>query len=74
MAAAVAVRRWLSTGTNGQRDGFTSARILSTDTGAVTMLGTASARFHPDAPRFPTSGDGGFDGGRSGGGGASGSY
>jgi hypothetical protein len=74
MAAAVAVRRWLSTGANGQRAGFTPARILSKDAGAVTMLGTASVKFHPDAPRFPESGGDGFDGGRSGGGGASGSY
>ena len=74
MAAAIAVRRWLSNGPNGQRAGFTPARILSTDTGAVTMLGTASARVHPDAAPFPDRNEGGFDGGRSGGGGASGSY
>jgi hypothetical protein len=74
IGAAVAVRRWLSSGANGQRAGFTPARILSKDTGAVTILGTASAGFHPDAPSYPESGSGGFDGGRSGGGGASGSY
>jgi hypothetical protein len=74
MAAAVAVRRWLSSGPNGQRAGFTPARILSKDTGAVTILGTASARFHPDAPSYPESDESGFDGGRSGGGGATGSY
>jgi hypothetical protein len=74
MAAAVAVRRWLSAGPRGQRAGFTPARILSKDAGAVTILGTASARFHPDAPSLPESGSGGFDGGRSGGGGATGSY
>jgi len=74
IAAAVGVRRWLSAGANGQRHGFTPARILSKDTGAMTMLGTASAGFHPDAPSYPESGGSGFDGGRSGGGGASGSY
>jgi hypothetical protein len=74
MAAAIAVRRWLTSGPNGQRAGFTPARILSTDRGAVTILGTASARFHPDAPSYPESDKSGFDGGRSGGGGATGSY
>jgi nitroreductase len=74
MAAAIAVRRWLSSGANGQRAGFTPARILSKQRGAVTILGTASAGFHPDAPSYPESGGSGFDGGRSGGGGASGSY
>jgi uncharacterized membrane protein YgcG len=74
MAAAIAVRRWLSAGPNGQRAGFTPARILSKQRGAVTILGTASAGFHPDAPSYPESGGSGFDGGRSGGGGATGSY
>jgi hypothetical protein len=74
MAAAVMVRRWLSAGPNGQRAGFTPARILSRQAGAVTVVGTASAAFHPDAPSFPRSE--GFEGGGggSGGGGASGSY
>jgi hypothetical protein len=74
MAAAIAVRRWLSAGPNGQRAGFTPARIFSRDTGAVTILGTASAGFHPETPRYPEPEPAGFDGGRSGGGGASGSY
>jgi hypothetical protein len=74
MAAAIAVRRWLSAGPNGQRAGFTPARILSKDRGAVTILGTASAGLHPDAPRVQDTGGTGFDGGRSGGGGASGGY
>jgi len=73
-AAAVGVRRWLSAGANGQRGGFTPARILSRDAGAVTILGTVSAGFHPDAPSYPESDKTGFDGGRSGGGGATGSY
>jgi hypothetical protein len=74
IGAAIAVRRWLSTGANGQRAGFTAAGILSKDSGAVTMLGMASTGLHPDAPSYPESGGGGFDGGRSGGGGATGSY
>jgi hypothetical protein len=74
MAAAIALRRWLAGGANGQRGGFTPARILSNDRGAVTILGTAAAGFHPDAPSYPESSGSGFDGGRSGGGGATGSY
>jgi hypothetical protein len=75
MAGAIGVRRWLSSGPNGQRAGFTPARLLSKQRGAVTILGTASARFQPDAPSYPEStGGSGFDGGRSGGGGATGSY
>lgn len=74
MATAIAVRRWLSSGANAQRAGFTASRILSKETGAATMLGNASARLHPEGPAFPDGGSGGFDGGRSGGGGATGSY
>lgn len=74
MAAAVGVRRWLSTGPDGQRAGFTPARILRKDAGAVTILGNASVRFHPDAAPMAEPGAPGFDGGRSGGGGATGSY
>jgi hypothetical protein len=74
MAAAVIVRRWLSSGANGQRAGFTPARILSSQRGAVTLLGTATAGFHPDAPSYPEAGSAGFDGGKSGGGGAAGTY
>jgi hypothetical protein len=74
MGGALAVRRWLAAGPQGQRGGFTPARILSKETGAVTMLGTASAGFQPAAPSYSQPGGPGFDGGRSGGGGASGNY
>ena len=39
MAAAIIARRWLSAGANGQRGGFTAARMLSTQSGAVTLVG-----------------------------------
>jgi hypothetical protein len=70
MAAAIIVRRWLSAGANGQRAGFTSSRILSRQTGALTLVETAAVAFRPDAGSFPKSE--GFEGGggRSGGGGA----
>ena len=74
MAGAVIVRRWLAAGANGQRGAFTAARILSKQTGAVTLVGTASAVFHPDTPSYPASEDFAGRGGASGGGGASGSY
>jgi uncharacterized membrane protein YgcG len=74
MAAAIIVRRWLSAGANGQRAGFTSSRILSRQTGALTLVETAAVAFRPDAGSFPKSE--GFEGGggRSGGGGATGSF
>ena len=74
IASAIAARRWLSAGAGGQRNGFTASRILSKESGAVTMLGTASAVFHPKAPSFPEAVDDGFKGGRSGGGGATGTF
>ena len=74
MATGVGVRRWLSAGAGGQRKGFTASRILSRESGAMTMVGTASAAFHPQAPSFPESRRDDFSGGRSGGGGATGTF
>jgi hypothetical protein len=74
IAAAIGVRRWLSGGVHGQRNGFTAARILDRESGAVTILGTAAAKFHPAPPSFAPPPDDGFGGGRSGGGGATGTY
>jgi hypothetical protein len=75
MGTAILVRRWLAAGANGQRAGFTAARILSRQAGAVTLVGTASTVLHPDAPSFARADtDVVGHGGRSGGGGASGSF
>jgi hypothetical protein len=75
MAVAVVLRRWLSQGPHGQRQGFTAARVLKEDGEVVTLLSTASLKFQPDVPSpEPDPAKTGFDGGRSGGGGASGSY
>jgi hypothetical protein len=74
IAAGIGVRRWLSAGPGGQRAGFTAARILNRESGAVTMVGTVSAGFNPDAPSYPDKPDDNFGGGRSGGAGASGSF
>ena len=74
MAVGVGVRRWLAAGPSEQRGAFTAARILDRERGAVTVLGTVSARFHPHAPSMAEPTDDGFKGGRSGGGGATGSF
>jgi hypothetical protein len=75
MAVAVALRRWLSKGPNGEREGFTSAPLLGKDSAVLTLLNAASAAFQPDAP-VARSDPGGsdFGGGRSGGGGGGGTY
>jgi uncharacterized membrane protein YgcG len=75
MAVAIGLRRWLSQGPHGQRRGFTPERVLNRDGEALTLLSMASVKFQPDAPSpGPDPGKSDFDGGRSGGGGASGSY
>jgi len=78
MAVALALRRWLSKGPDGRRDGFTSARLLSKDSTVLTVFRAASATFQPDAavsraaPADAAKPD--FDGGRSGGGGGGATY
>ena len=78
MAGAVVVRRWLSRGPSGQRNGFTAARILETDRDAITIVGTASAAWQPQphaqAQPPPAQPSPGFDGGRSGGAGGGASF
>ena len=75
MAVAVLLRRWLSQGLHGQRHGYTAARVLKEDGDVATLLSAASLKFQPDvdSPQ-PDPAKTGFDGGRSGGGGASGSF
>jgi uncharacterized membrane protein YgcG len=81
MAIAIALRRWLSMGPGGERHGFTPARLLSQDSAVLTLLSAASAAFQPSAPSSPRDpaprpdpGAPDFDGGRSGGGGAGGTF
>jgi cytochrome b561 len=75
ISVAVAVRRWLASGPDSQRYGFSAARILESERRMISMVGTASAALHvgtigtPDQPAKLETG-----GGRSGGGGASGQY
>jgi hypothetical protein len=73
IGTAVAVRRWLSRGPEGQRYGFTPHSVLISDKRSLSMLGTfagAAQPFahHPSTVQTPPQPDIGT-GGRSGGGG-----
>jgi hypothetical protein len=78
IGTAVAVRRWLSKGENGQRHGYTADRILKSDDRAMMAVGVASAALHMAGPTqaHPSANPEKFKGGggRSGGGGAGGSF
>jgi hypothetical protein len=76
-AVAIMIRRWMSNSPDGERYGFTSLRLLNGDRRLLTIVGTASVVLQP-APAVashaapPAKPD--FQGGRSGGAGASGSF
>jgi hypothetical protein len=79
IAIAIAIRRWLSNGPGGARNGFTAAQILDQDGAALSMVGTASviarsgiASGAAPSPAAPAASE--FRGGRSGGGGGGGSF
>ena len=74
MAFAIALRRWLASGPDGARSGFTPAQLLATDANLMSMVGTASTAFHPHvaSPSSPPGDD--FRGGRSGGAGGGASF
>ena len=75
MGTAVVLRRWLANGPNGERHGFTSARILSKDAQLMTVVSTASAAFQPRlAHDQPVAEKPRYEGGRSGGAGATGEF
>ena len=75
MAVAIAVRRWLASGPDGERNGFTPAQILTKDSRVLTLLRAASTAYQPDSPAArPDPAPSGFDGGRSGGGGGGATY
>jgi len=75
IVSAVLIKRWLGRGTNAQRGGFTAARLLARDRQALAIVSTASAALQPAMSPSPTpEAKPNFDGGRSGGGGASGSF
>jgi hypothetical protein len=73
---ALALRRWLDAGPNGQRAGFTAARILARDRDILSALATASVAWHArhqDRPPHDAS-TSEFAGGRSGGAGGGAEY
>jgi hypothetical protein len=46
IGTAIVLRRWLATGAEGARRGFTATRLLRSDKDALDQLGIASAAFH----------------------------
>jgi hypothetical protein len=74
-AIALAVRRWLSKGPGGERNGFTPARLLDKDLAVLSLVSTASVLVQPGAAPSPAEPAGPqFSGGRSGGGGGGDSF
>jgi hypothetical protein len=75
IAIAVAVRRWLARGPGGERNGFTSRRLLEKDRAVLSLVGTASSVIAPGpGPSRTEPTDSAFRGGRSGGGGGGGNF
>src|SRR5262249_43494270 len=77
IVVATVARRWLASGPDGQRRGFTAARILEGDRDALTAIATASAAWPRGAHQAATpaqSSPSPFEGGRSGGGGGGAAY
>ena len=77
MSIAILVKRWLTTGPDGQRHGFTPARLLAGDKRIMTVIATASSVMQPNIPpsgTAPAAPQPQFGGGRSGGAGASGEF
>ena len=73
IGTALALRRWLSRGPDGARYGYTAARVTAVRDPLLTVLSAAPFPVQPHAPAGAAP-PAGFDGGRSGGGGASGSF
>ncbi|HEX3702521.1 MAG TPA: hypothetical protein VHU82_04270 [Vicinamibacterales bacterium] len=69
IGGAVVLRRWLASGPNGERFGFTPVRRLESNRDLATLIGVASAGFQPHGAAPPAAPPSDFAGGRSGGGG-----
>lgn len=75
MGSAIGIKRWLASGENGERHGFTATRILVSDRAKVGLVGMAGLAHQPSAPAQPSSAPPDpMGGGRSGGAGSSGSF
>lgn len=69
---ALALRRWLAAGPDGERHGFTAKPLVERDSAALQLASLAATAMQPaHARQVPESQDPPFSGGRSGGGGAS---
>jgi hypothetical protein len=76
IGSALAVRRWLSLGTEGQRRGFTAQRLLSSDSQSVSQVALATTLIKPDEAVREGGGSDDYTpgGGASGGAGAGGRF
>ena len=76
MITAIAIKRWLASGENADRDGFTATRILASEKSSLVAVGTVASLAHPGTPAAPPSApaDPIGGGGRSGGAGAGGAF
>jgi uncharacterized membrane protein YgcG len=77
MTAAIIIRRWLQSGPNGTRDGFTASRLLRSDERKLAAVSIASSVMQPhtsNANHTDSPHDFRGGGGSSGGGGASGTF
>jgi hypothetical protein len=73
---AIGLRRWLSSGPDGERAGFTPNRILSSDRASLSFVSTIAGAVQPGPTHQSTSAPDKFTpgGGSSGGGGAAGKF
>jgi hypothetical protein len=75
VGAALVLRRWLSSGADGERGGFTARQLLHRDGATIQLASLASVALQPaPARQVPAPEDPTFSGGRSGGAGAGTEY
>lgn len=73
--AALTLRRWLSSGEGGERNGFTSRQLVPGEDAAIQLASLAAVAVQPTPTRqLPEPTDTTFSGGRSGGAGAGGEF
>ena len=71
VGAALALRRWLSSGEGGERNGFTARQLVQSEGATIQLASIASVAVQPAPTRqVPEAPDTTFSGGRSGGAGA----
>ena len=71
VGAALALRRWLSSGQGGERNGFTARQLVQSEGATIQLASLASVAVQPaPARQMPEAPDTTFSGGRSGGAGA----